>query len=433
MNLTFLSHTAMGGSFVVGSHHLAQAFARRGHRVAHVSAALSLAHLGLIHDPFVRARWKRWLRGGEQIGGVRDVVPVTLVPWQLARRSGSTMPAYAQYLAASPVDGRASLGIETADCLIVDDPRFVGAAKHSSPGQLVVYRATDLYAAMSGDGKIIDAEAMICSRAQLLVATSGAVAAHLQNISGRQVHVITNGVDFEHFVAPEAGARCFDLPGKREDRAVYVGAFDARFSRAGLHAASRALPDKQFILAGPDGAKVVAALGEPNVVALGPVKYTDLPKLLQQCAVGLLPMTAEAANAGRSPMKLYEYAAAGLAIAATATPELQARKLASLCLTDTANDFPAAVVAAFAKAKDAGVLEAARQGAQQEGWSVKADRLMDLIRQACASQGNVVGDHIREGHLPRKHGFNPDGVSGLRGVARVVLNRTGYSGRRGSR
>ena len=35
----------MGGNFVVGSHHLATAFAARGHEVLHVSAPVTPAHL----------------------------------------------------------------------------------------------------------------------------------------------------------------------------------------------------------------------------------------------------------------------------------------------------------------------------------------------------------------------------------------------------
>ena len=41
MKIAFLSHTAMGGDFVVGSHHLATALAARGHDVLHMSAPVT--------------------------------------------------------------------------------------------------------------------------------------------------------------------------------------------------------------------------------------------------------------------------------------------------------------------------------------------------------------------------------------------------------
>ena len=86
MNVVFLSHTAMGGAFVVGSHHLATAFAAAGHSVTHLSAPVSIPHFALaMGGGFTRTRVLRWLRGGEYFNGVQDVVPLSLIPWRAAR------------------------------------------------------------------------------------------------------------------------------------------------------------------------------------------------------------------------------------------------------------------------------------------------------------------------------------------------------------
>ena len=87
MKAAFLSHTAMGGDFIVGSHHLAKAFVTRGHDVLHVSAPVTPAHLLRLGDAFTRRRFARWMRGGSDFAGVRDVVPLSLLPWALAKRS----------------------------------------------------------------------------------------------------------------------------------------------------------------------------------------------------------------------------------------------------------------------------------------------------------------------------------------------------------
>jgi len=387
MKIVFLSHTAMGGSFVVGSHHLAATLASAGHDVTHVSAAVSPAHLALLRDPFVRTRWRRWLTGGERIRGVDDKVPLTLLPWNIARRSPFLMKAYSRSILADPLHGRGSLRLDQADALIVDEPRFVGLVPSASR-QVVVYRPTDLYALMRHDSSIDAAESLLCTRANVLVATSEGVAAHLRTLCSRQAHVMNNGVDFEHFSRAVADDT-FELPARREDRAVYVGSFDGRFSVEALTAAAKELPGKQFILAGPGSDSLSSIAG--NVTALGAIEYSALPRLLRQCAVGLLPFSADALNAARSPMKLYEYAAAGLAIAATASSAHQAVIMPSLCVAFGDRQFPEAVSQAFRVAQDAPKLDAARACAQRESWSAKASRLLELIREAQSSAVDARG------------------------------------------
>ena len=385
MKAAFLSHTAMGGNFVVGSHHLAAAFAARGHEVLHVSAPVTPAHLLRVRDPFVRRRFARWWRGGMQVAGVRDIVPFSLLPWALARRSSSMMAVHMATLLASRSSTMSALRLRDADCLLVDEPRLACLAERVP--QVLVYRATDLYAQMRGDDRISDLEREICRRADVLIGTSDAVAAHLRTLSGRSVHVIGNGVDYEHFANARTQPVMPELPGERSTRAIYVGAFDDRLSGAALRAAATALPGRHFLLAGPGSERVAGALALPNIHALGAIEYQRLPVLLHECAVGLLPFSQNAANAGRSPMKLYEYAAAGLCVAATSTLRPGASPLPTLCIAANGDAFATAVAQAFECAGDAALVQSARARARAEDWSAKASELLRLLQPASARAG----------------------------------------------
>ena len=380
MKAAFLSHTAMGGDFVVGSHHLAKSLAARGHEVLHVSAPVTPAHLLRLRDAFVRRRFVRWARGGGDFAGVRDVVPFSLLPWALARRGRSLMAMHVATLLAAPAATIGSLRLHDADCLIVDEPRLAGLIGPAP--KFLAYRATDLYAQMRGDGRILDLERDLCRRADVLIGTSEGVAAHLRALSGRPVHVIGNGVDYEHFAAARSDELAPELPGNRATRAIYVGAFDSRFSALALRAAALALPRIQFLLAGPGSERVAGALSLPNIQALGAVDYQRLPALLGACAVGLLPFSPDAANAGRSPMKLYEYAAAGLCVAATSTLRAGASALPTLSVAGGDDAFPQAVAQAFAHATDASLIERARERASGEDWNAKAGELLRLLQPA---------------------------------------------------
>jgi len=372
----------MGGPFVVGSHHLATSLAASGCDVMHVSPPLSIAHLAQARDPFVRLRLQRWLRGGSNIAGVTDIVPFTAFPWALARTCAPLRKAYVSTMLASPTRSLGALKLEEATALVIDEPRLGDIARRTRD-QIVVYRATDLYSVMRNDPSIVDAERALCERAHVLIGTSEAVATHLRRLSGRTVHVLGNGVDFAHFVRSPAGSTsAFDLPGERNQRAIYVGSFDDRFSAEAIRAVSRALADKFFILAGPGSERAAGEISRRNVVALGSVAYGELPALLHQCSVGLLPLSAEASNVGRSPMKLFEYAAAGLAVASTSSLPLRTRAIPALHVADNDTRFPAAVAAAFACSTDRAVLHAALERARREDWSAKAATLRSLIEQA---------------------------------------------------
>jgi glycosyltransferase involved in cell wall biosynthesis len=287
------------------------------------------------------------------------------------------MNAYSTLLLARPLRGAGGLALDAADCLIVDEPRFVGlVCKHHQ--QAIIYRATDLYAQMRADPTVLDAERVVCQRANVLVATSRPVAAHLLALSQREAHVMTNGVDFEHFGSPQLSPLTWNLPGRRATRALYVGSFDGRFGAAAVRNAATELPDKSFILAGPGSEAASSFLSLANVIGLGAVKYQQLPALMQQCSVGLLPLSKHTANAGRSPMKLYEYAAACLPIAATATDEIRQHTLPTLCPASDDRMFADAVRRAFECAVDPSVVNAGRERARDESWVSKARRLAEL-------------------------------------------------------
>ncbi|MGH9643774.1 MAG: glycosyltransferase [Terriglobales bacterium] len=389
LRVAFLSHTAMGGDLVVGSHQLAKAIAREGHHVIHISAPLSIVHLSLLlREPFARTRLRRWLAGGQNFAHVFDIVPFTWLPWQLARLSPKWMDSYSRHMLMGPVRPISTSQLNTIHALIVDEPRLIGLAT-THTGRTLIYRATDLYAHMRSDSRIIDAEREICRRADVLVATSAPVAEHLRQISGRDVQIISNGVEFEHFASAPFSTESgdFHLPGYRENRAIYAGAFDRRFGREALRVAAEQLPHKHFILVGPGGRELARAMAKPNVCALGAVDYRILPTVLKQCCVGLLPLSADVSNCGRSPMKLYEYAAAGLAVAATSTEELRRRRLATLCLAELDTSFPGAVAEAFCRASDAAAVASARASAQQESWDHKARLLLSLGGQTSINAG----------------------------------------------
>lgn len=125
-------------------------------------------------------------------------------------------------------------------------------------------------------------------------------------------------VDPAHF---EGAAR---HPGPYPYAFGFVGNFANWVDMASLHATAQSLPAERMLLVGPcppallEALRALAAL--PNVEWRPPVPYADLPRVLSEVEVLLLPRTRHPAASASDPLKLYDYLATGRPIVATPLP-----------------------------------------------------------------------------------------------------------------
>jgi teichuronic acid biosynthesis glycosyltransferase TuaH len=123
-------------------------------------------------------------------------------------------------------------------------------------------------------------------------------------------------------------------------RVAYAGAFDERFDAEAVSAVAAALPDVELHLVG-DGPRLGDVLDAPNVVRHGWMAHDALLELLRTASVGLLPLTSASANQGRSPIKVFEYLAAGCTVVATTTTELERLALGRVLLASSTDELVA--------------------------------------------------------------------------------------------
>lgn len=390
MNIVFASHTEMGGTFVVGSHHLARELSRAGHRVAHLGAPISPAHLIRIGRSDVRRRFALWAVGGEEDrAGVINYVGLSPLPWRLALKLGSggwnlyarTLPPMRRVLERG--------GLWPVDALLVDQPQLAGIETLLRP-RMLVYRATDLYGQMTGSVLVDEAERRIARAAHLLVGTSAPVIDHLRTLASAPALLLENGVEFDRFTAATSPPPEYrDIPAPR---AVYVGALDERFD-VGLIDAVASIAGIRIVLIGPVSGAVAGALSSrTNVALIGPRPYERIPAYLQHAQVGLLPLTVHPANEGRSPMKLFEYGAAGLPVVATTTLELSRRALPFVVLAKGTKSFANEVGALVADPERRAALgHVAREASRPYGWAGRA-RLLAGMLQGFAAENSTAGE-----------------------------------------
>jgi hypothetical protein len=91
-----------------------------------------------------------------------------------------------------------------------------------------------------------------------------------------------------------------------------------------------------------------------------------------------MPLSDARANSGRSPMKIFEFAAAGLSVVATETEELRRRNLPFVELASSPDEFASACQRA-ARTSDDATRELARKSAALHGWDAKFAQLLAFV------------------------------------------------------
>jgi teichuronic acid biosynthesis glycosyltransferase TuaH len=190
--------------------------------------------------------------------------------------------------------------------------------------------------------------------------------------------VVPNGLEPQEWTSDTPDN---DLPGSlldlRGPLLVYVGTLDARLDVAWLKQTARALPEATLVLVGPlvDLPHLEALRGERNIAIHQSLPRGQLAGLVRRADVGLIPHRRSPLTEAMSPLKLYEYLAGGLPVAATDLEPMRGVDPRVL-LVGEGGDFAAAARAALALGR-AGEGER-RAFVRANSWRSRHDALLEL-------------------------------------------------------
>jgi glycosyltransferase involved in cell wall biosynthesis/2-polyprenyl-3-methyl-5-hydroxy-6-metoxy-1,4-benzoquinol methylase len=162
--------------------------------------------------------------------------------------------------------------------------------------------------------------------------------------------------------------------------AGYYGAFAEWFDYNLLLRTAELRPDWCFVLIGPDldGSLGRAALDRcPNICWLGPRDYLLLPGYLHLFDVATIPFRINSITTATSPLKLYEYFAAGKPVISTPMPECTAFPEVHIAATPEA--FAAALDRAQAAAEDTELRGRLAKLAAENTWSSRARSVLRAL------------------------------------------------------
>jgi len=308
--------------FRIGNHHYARLFLDHGWDVAWISHPVSRFH-ALKKSNVTRLERAS---GGpfRHENGPVEIVPFTNLPflkkpvlssrWVLNNTHRFMTPPLVESL-------RSAGGFDKPDLIWLTDT-VMHSVVQIAPAKAVALRIADdniRFRNMPGSLKHIENE--LSKRANIIFATSSPLVDRLKSVYGEKVKLLRNGVNFDHFQGE------FEKPDGLSDIegpvAIYVGAIEEWFEPDWVEKLARERGDISVLLIGRVGIDIDRFEDLPNVHFIGPVPYEQIPAWLAHSDVAIIPFKRTPLVESVSPLKLFEFFAAGLPVVSASWTELE--------------------------------------------------------------------------------------------------------------
>lgn len=299
-------------------------------------------------------------------------------PLRLRRRDphqlGELRRAYARYERCVRRSA-ARAGLEDP-AVITTNPFFAAFGNFSWAGA-VTYYATDDWTGHPVYRRwwpaLEEAYASIRERECAVCSVSQAILDRIRPMG--PARVIPNGIEPSEWPPlPPAPAWLSGLPAPR---LIYLGTLDRRLDPAALRALAASHPEGSVVLVGPimDEDHIRGLLRIPNVQVRPPVSRSEVPGLLRGADVGLVPHARDKLTLAMSPLKAYEYLAAGVPVAGISLPPLEGID-PRVALVDEASQLGGAVNRALSLGRASENVR--QQFLDQNAWKRRHEQILEL-------------------------------------------------------
>ena len=274
----------------------------------------------LFVEPFVIGKYQHWLP--KRHGNITVItipflktIPQPLISSLLNFRTVRWLFGIAGSLYFKFISGL--LGFSGRNRVIGLSSVFWGKVAARQKANLHFYDANDAHLDFPGNPSWLEEYLKTyLSVADLCFSVSPEISNSIESLGAQNIHLLGNGVDFEHFSTLQP--RPDRLKSITKPILGYAGAMDWLDSEL-IREVCRAYIDHEIILIGPEirpgwFENQPAFKGLDNLSYLGKVSYQDLPAYVQTFNIALIPFVVDELTRPLNPNKLYEYSAAGKAV-----------------------------------------------------------------------------------------------------------------------
>ncbi len=242
----------------------------------------------------------------------------------------------------------ASAGSPPRPDVLVYTPMALELSERLAPRRLVADVMDDLAAFRAAPTGLALRQRRLLAEADVVFTGGRSLHRSVSQLRSTGCHLFPSGVETAHY----ASSRALRRP--RSTRvAGYVGVVDERMDLGLVRGLAEALPDWTVRLVGPSMKVDPASLPQaPNLEYTGQVAYEDLPRVMAELDVALMPFALNESTRSISPTKTLEYLAAGLPVVSTRVPDVVADHADVVHLADDAPGFAAACRAVVEHSRD---------------------------------------------------------------------------------
>lgn len=264
----------------------------------------------------------------------------------------------------------ARLGFGQADILWVSNPKLYWLADVIDYRRLV-YRIADDYAHFKNFPNIAELESRFIQKADHVFITSGLFREKVLRL-GKTPVVLNNAVDIEHFSSKQGMPPEYENPARK--KILYVGSITYWLDLE-LIAELAGAVDADIYLIGQESISLERLRSCPNVKILGARPFDSVPSYMQHADVAIIPFVTGELTAAISPLKLFEYCAAGTPVVSTYMEEVRQMQ-APIYVARDYSDFIAGVKEAMENPPSASIL---KEYAAANTWDRRFDLIMEEL------------------------------------------------------
>ncbi|MBN1920599.1 MAG: glycosyltransferase [Anaerolineae bacterium] len=253
----------------------------------------------------------------------------------------------------------------------------VPAGQLISKPPFLIYDCMDDWSDFPGVSRsLVENERRLCDMADRIWVVSEHLYQKFEPVFSGKLDYVPNGVDYDHF----AGVPHL-LTAHARPVLGYVGTLYTWLNVQLIAEVGDRLPDWDIVLVGPNSLNTSQRkmLNRPNIRFLGRQPYELLPTILAGFDVAMIPFVLNDLIRGTSPIKLYEYLAAGLPVVSTPMPEVLVFQEPGIVMCA---DNPEAFVRSALALKEANhpiVVNQRQKIAQQHTWKARFEKALSAI------------------------------------------------------
>ncbi|WP_368294253.1 glycosyltransferase [Dehalobacter sp. TBBPA1] len=235
-----------------------------------------------------------------------------------------------------------------------------------------IYRIADDYSHFPEYPNIKEIDEMLIRKADGVVIASSTLKDHVAKYD-KDPLILSNGVEFDHFNKTGLAVPAEYSKNQRK-KIIYVGAIKYWFDIELVKKIALQVNADVFLI-GKCETNLEVLENLENLHVLGPKKYDDLPAYLQYADIAIIPFIKSPMTDSVSPIKLYEYCSAGVAVV-TMNLEETVKLNAPVSIACNHEEFIAAVQHYLKEGYDRNVL---REYGRENSWQKRYEKMKRLF------------------------------------------------------